>query len=87
VSRTWLEELTSPQCAELLAISWIGRLAVMVGDHPEVFPVNQAFDPMTGDIAFPSRTGTKLHAASLRRGSRSRSTASTETTAAGGACW
>lgn len=63
MSRTWLEELSSPQCAELLATSWMGRLAVVVGDHPEIFPVNHAFDPTSGDIAFPSRTGTKLHAA------------------------
>jgi nitroimidazol reductase NimA-like FMN-containing flavoprotein (pyridoxamine 5'-phosphate oxidase superfamily) len=63
MSRTWLEELSGPQCAELLAISWMGRLAVMVGDHPEIFPVNHAFDPVAGEIAFPSRTGTKLHAA------------------------
>ena len=63
MSRTWLEELDGQQCAELLAISWMGRLAVNVGDHPEIFPVNHAFDPLTGDIAFPSRTGTKLHAA------------------------
>ena len=62
-TRTWLEELDGRTCAELLAVSWMGRLAVTVDDHPEVFPVNHAFDPVTGDIAFPSRTGTKLHAA------------------------
>lgn len=63
VSRTWLEELSVEQCSELLALSWMGRLAVVVDDHPEVFPVNHAFDPLTRTIAFPSRTGTKLHAA------------------------
>jgi nitroimidazol reductase NimA-like FMN-containing flavoprotein (pyridoxamine 5'-phosphate oxidase superfamily) len=61
--RTWLAELTSEECAELLAVSWMGRLGVMVDDHPEIFPVNHAFNPVTGDIAFPSRVGTKLHAA------------------------
>jgi nitroimidazol reductase NimA-like FMN-containing flavoprotein (pyridoxamine 5'-phosphate oxidase superfamily) len=60
---TWLAELTSEECAELLAVSWMGRLAVMVGDHPEIFPMNHAFDPLTGEIAFPSRAATKLRAA------------------------
>lgn len=61
--RTWLTELTNEECAEFLALSWMGRLAVMVDDHPEIFPVNHAFDPASGAIAFPSRVGTKLHAA------------------------
>ena len=61
--RTWLTELTSEECAEFLALSWMGRLGVIVDDHPEIFPVNHAFDPSTGEIAFPSRAGTKLHAA------------------------
>lgn len=58
--RTWLSDLTSAECAEFLALSWMGRLGVIVDDHPEIFPVNHAFDPVTGDIAFPSRSGTKL---------------------------
>jgi nitroimidazol reductase NimA-like FMN-containing flavoprotein (pyridoxamine 5'-phosphate oxidase superfamily) len=36
---------------------------VVVDDHPEIFPMNHAFDPATGEIAFPSRAATKLRAA------------------------
>lgn len=61
--RTLLSDLTDAECAEFLALSWMGRLAVMVDDHPEIFPVNHAFDPTTSNIAFPSRSGTKLHTA------------------------
>jgi uncharacterized protein len=65
--RTWLTELSAEECAELLAISWMGRLGVMVDDHPEIFPVNHAFDPSTGTIAFPSRAATKLYSALTSR--------------------
>lgn len=61
--RTWLEELHPRDCAILLEASWLGRLGVVVDGHPEIFPVNHAYEPETGGVVFPSNARTKLHAA------------------------
>jgi len=56
-------ELDPDGCADLLASAPVGRLAVMVDGHPEIFPVNHVYERETGGVVFPSNTGTKLHAA------------------------
>ena len=56
-------ELDPDDCADLLASAPVGWLAVIVDGHPEVFPVNHVYDGDSGCVAFPSNTGTKLHAA------------------------
>lgn len=60
--RTWLAELPPRTCMALLSRSWLGRLAVDVDGHPEIFPVNHVVDPVDGSVLFPTREGTKLHA-------------------------
>lgn len=56
-----IEELTESFCWELLRRAEIGRLAVWVGDHPEIFPVNYAVD--RGTLVFRTAEGTKSAAA------------------------
>jgi uncharacterized protein len=59
--RTGLEELDRDECLRLLARSPLGRLGVVVGGRPLVFPVNFTLD---GDaIVLRTDEGTKLHAA------------------------
>lgn len=60
---TLLEELTIDECLELLSISSLGRLGVIVDDHPEVFPINHVIDPVDGCVVFPTNASTKLRAA------------------------
>jgi uncharacterized protein len=62
-ARTWLVYLDEEECARLLSSSTLGRLAVVVDGHPEIFPVSHVFDPATRTVAFPTQAGTKLHAA------------------------
>jgi hypothetical protein len=45
----------------LLRTTSVGRLAVWVDDHPEIFPLNYAVDH--GTVVFRSRAGTKTSAA------------------------
>jgi hypothetical protein len=59
--RTGLEELDRDECLRLLARSPIGRLAVVVGGYPLVFPVNFTVDGSA--IVFRTARGTKLHGA------------------------
>jgi nitroimidazol reductase NimA-like FMN-containing flavoprotein (pyridoxamine 5'-phosphate oxidase superfamily) len=61
--QTWLLYLTDEGCARLLATSTMGRLAVIVDGHPEIFPVNHVLDDLSGCVVFPTTAGTKLHAA------------------------
>lgn len=61
--QTWLIDIPLEECAELLASTPIGRLAVVVGGRPEIFPVNHVYDPVSGSIVFPTKRGTKLEAA------------------------
>jgi hypothetical protein len=56
-----VEELPESTCWELLRTTSIGRLAVWVEDHPDIFPINYSVDH--GTVVFRSGTGTKLSAA------------------------
>jgi nitroimidazol reductase NimA-like FMN-containing flavoprotein (pyridoxamine 5'-phosphate oxidase superfamily) len=50
--------LTFDQCWDLLAASVVGRLAIVVDGHPEIFPVN--FVTERRSIVFRTAGGTKL---------------------------
>jgi nitroimidazol reductase NimA-like FMN-containing flavoprotein (pyridoxamine 5'-phosphate oxidase superfamily) len=54
-----LEEMPPIGCDRHLRTETIGRVAVVVDDHPEIFPVNYAVDER-GDIFFRTDPGTKL---------------------------
>ncbi len=61
---TWahdVEVLPPGRCWALLRESDVGRLAVVVGGHPEIFPITYAVDH--GSVVFRSAGGTKLDAA------------------------
>jgi hypothetical protein len=51
-------KLTIDQCWDLLASSIVGRLALVVDGHPEIFPVN--FVLQRRSIVFRTAPGTKL---------------------------
>ncbi|WP_432245015.1 pyridoxamine 5'-phosphate oxidase family protein [Arthrobacter sp. G.S.26] len=53
-----VENLDSQQCWELLRQVSVGRLAVWVDDHPDIFPLNYAVDH--GSVVFRTGGGTKL---------------------------
>jgi uncharacterized protein len=55
-----LDELSPAECWQLLASQPVGRVAVIVGHYPLVFPVNYAVDDKT--IVYRTGVGTKLHA-------------------------
>jgi nitroimidazol reductase NimA-like FMN-containing flavoprotein (pyridoxamine 5'-phosphate oxidase superfamily) len=56
-----LEVIDRAECLRLLAGEEVGRLGVVVGGRPEIFPVNFALD---GDcVIFRTDPGTKLAAA------------------------
>ena len=56
-------ELTEPQCWELLRSEEVGRLAVSIANHPDIFPINYVVDH--GSVVFRTAEGTKLAAAVL----------------------
>jgi nitroimidazol reductase NimA-like FMN-containing flavoprotein (pyridoxamine 5'-phosphate oxidase superfamily) len=59
--RAQMHELDRGECLRLLHEHALGRLAVVVGERPLVFPVNYALD---GDaVVFRTDEGTKLHGA------------------------
>jgi len=60
-----MQELTRDVCWELLAATDVGRLAVGIGDRPDIFPVNFVVDDRS--IVFRTAEGTKLAAAVLGR--------------------
>ncbi|CAH0131612.1 hypothetical protein SRABI83_00256 [Arthrobacter sp. Bi83] len=51
-------KLTFDECWELLASSIVGRLALIVDGHPEIFPVNFVLERRS--IVFRTAAGTKL---------------------------
>jgi nitroimidazol reductase NimA-like FMN-containing flavoprotein (pyridoxamine 5'-phosphate oxidase superfamily) len=55
------ETLTHRECMDLLKTAQVGRLAVVVGHYPEVFPVNYRLDDSV--VVFGTQVGTKLAAA------------------------
>jgi nitroimidazol reductase NimA-like FMN-containing flavoprotein (pyridoxamine 5'-phosphate oxidase superfamily) len=60
-ARTGLEWIDRDECLDLLAGDVVGRLAVVHGHTPAIFPVNYVMD---GDnIVFRTDPGTKLDAA------------------------
>lgn len=58
---TKVEELSASACWTLLNETGIGRLAVWVEDHPEIFPINYVVDHSS--LVFRTAEGTKLAAA------------------------
>ena len=58
--------LSSNACLDLLRSQTVGRLAVSIRDHPDIFPINYVVD--RGGIVFRTAEGTKLAAAVLGRG-------------------
>ena len=61
--QTLLRDLSDGECDDLLAAAPVGRLGVVVGGRPEIFPVNHVFDRASRSIVFPTRDAVKLHAA------------------------
>jgi uncharacterized protein len=57
--------LTDAECWSLLSRQTVARLAVAVGSHPDIFPINYIVD--AGGLVFRSGAGTKLAAAVLGR--------------------
>jgi hypothetical protein len=53
--------LSEDECWALLRTTSVGRLAVWVDDHPDIFPLNYAVDH--GTVVFRSGPGTKVAAA------------------------
>ena len=53
-----VEELSAEECWTLLRKHNLGRLAMLVGERPEIFPVN--FATAEGVAVFRTRPGTKL---------------------------
>jgi hypothetical protein len=56
-----VDELPESACWALLRTTSVGRLAVWVDDHPDIFPLNYAVDH--GTVVFRSKAGTKVSAA------------------------
>ncbi|OLT06057.1 flavin-nucleotide-binding protein [Kocuria sp. CNJ-770] len=56
-----IETLSTSACWTLLRATGIGRLAVWVADHPEIFPINYVVDHSS--LVFRTTEGTKLSAA------------------------
>ena len=56
-----VENLDSSQCWELLRQVSVGRLAVWIEGHPDIFPLNYTVDH--GTVVFRTGEGTKLGAA------------------------
>ncbi len=54
-----IELLSEAQCWEMLRGQVIGRLAVVVEDHPDIFPINYAVG--NGSLVFRTAEGTKLY--------------------------
>jgi hypothetical protein len=69
--------LDTHTCLGLLRTSEVGRLAVSITDHPDIFPINYTVD--RGTVVFRTAEGTKLAAPCAAVVWRSRSTATTPT--------
>jgi nitroimidazol reductase NimA-like FMN-containing flavoprotein (pyridoxamine 5'-phosphate oxidase superfamily) len=59
--RTGMTILAPEECWRLVHEAEVGRLAVSIADHPDVFPVNHIVDGTA--VLFRSQAGTKLAAA------------------------
>ena len=60
-NRTGLEVLDRDECFRLLGVNGVGRVAVVDGGRPVIFPVNYAVDGE--QVLFRTAPGTKLDAA------------------------
>ena len=58
--------LSTEECYDLLRGEAVGRLAVSIRDHPDIFPINYVVD--RGGVVFRTAEGTKLAASVLGRG-------------------
>jgi uncharacterized protein len=65
VDRFGTEVLETNVCLQLLRDSEVGRLAVSITDHPDIFPVNYVVEH--GTVVFRTAEGTKLAASVLGR--------------------
>jgi nitroimidazol reductase NimA-like FMN-containing flavoprotein (pyridoxamine 5'-phosphate oxidase superfamily) len=65
VDRFGTEMLEAKVCWELLRSADVGRLAVSITDHPDIFKVNYVVDH--GTVVFRTAEGTKLAASVLGR--------------------
>jgi nitroimidazol reductase NimA-like FMN-containing flavoprotein (pyridoxamine 5'-phosphate oxidase superfamily) len=63
--RLGIEILETNTCLEMLRSAEVGRLAVSITNHPDIFPVNFVVDH--GTVVFRTAEGTKLAAAVLGR--------------------
>jgi uncharacterized protein len=61
-TNSWVEEMSTTECMELLRKERVGRLGVTVLGRPEIFPVNYAMDA-SDSILFRTGVGVKLGAA------------------------
>lgn len=61
-----MEELSVAECWSLLRREEVGRLAVSIADHPDIFPINYMVDGES--IVFRTAAGTKLAASILGKG-------------------
>jgi nitroimidazol reductase NimA-like FMN-containing flavoprotein (pyridoxamine 5'-phosphate oxidase superfamily) len=57
--------LGGDECWRLLAVAEVGRLAIAVGETPEIFPVNFVVDNRT--VLFRTAEGTKLASVAVAR--------------------
>ncbi|WP_018760739.1 pyridoxamine 5'-phosphate oxidase family protein [Arthrobacter sp. 135MFCol5.1] len=60
-----IENLSFDDCWELLANDTVGRLAIVVDEHPEIFPVNYIVHLRS--IVFRTAPGSKLWGAKMER--------------------
>ena len=58
---TGMTILAADACWPLLRDAEVGRLAVVIGDHTDIFPINHIVDH--GTLVFRSAEGTKLRPA------------------------
>jgi uncharacterized protein len=65
VDRFGTEVLETNVCWQLLRDGEVGRLAVSITDHPDIFPVNYVVEH--GTVVFRTAEGTKLAASVLGR--------------------
>lgn len=56
-----IEEIDARECWELLGGKTLGRIGVVVGGRPEIFPVNYSLDA-GGSVIIRTAVGTKLDA-------------------------
>lgn len=61
--RDGMEELAATECWRLLRNHEVGRLAVSIAEHPDIFPINYVVDGES--VVFRTAAGTKLAAAVL----------------------